>query len=178
MDLENFINNNREDFDNEVPDLKVWANIDKKLAQKEQSKVVPFFNIRRIAAACLLLLAGGLFGFYMSGSGSKSTIGQKQFSPEFVEAESFYKNQYNEKVARLANYEIDHEFSDDLQQFEAIMEELKIELAQVPKNNRERLITTIIQNYQTKIEVLERILERLESIDSDNTNSKKNEVNI
>jgi len=179
MNLEKYINDRKDDFDNEVPDLKVWAEIDKNLSQKKESKRVSFFRFRNIAAACLLLLTGGIAGFYFSGNTvqNKAPIAV-QIDPEFREVESFYRDQYNEKVAQLASYQLEDEFSDDLRQFEEIMGDLNIELSNVPKGKRERLITTIINNYQNKIEILERVLEQLQSIDTSKINTTQNEINI
>ncbi len=179
MNLEKYIKDHKDDFDSDVPDLKVWAEIDKNLPQKKKPKTVSFFRYRNIAAACLLLLTGGIAGFLFSGNSisNKSPIAT-QIDPEFREAENFYRDQYNERVAQLASYTLEDEFSDDLRQFEEIMGDLKIELSNVPKGNRARLITTIISNYQNKIEILERVLERLESIDTIKVNATQNEVNI
>jgi len=55
---------------------------------------------------------------------------------------------------------------------------MKIDLKNVPAGNRERIISAIIKNYQTKIEVLERVLDRLEGLEYKDTNHKKDEVNI
>lgn len=179
MNLEKYIKDHKDDFDKEVPDLKVWAEIDKNLSRKNKTKSVSFFRYNNIAAACLLLLTGGIIGFYCSSN----TIQDKesitaQIDPEFREAEHFYRDQYNERVAQLASYKLEDEFSDDLRQFEEIMVDLKSELSNVPKGNRERLITTIISNYQNKIEILERVLERLQAIDTTHINATQNEINI
>ena len=92
--------------------------------------------------------------------------------------EDFYRHQYEQQVSLLANYQVDPAFKDDLKQFEEVMETLKTELQNAPKGNEERIVTAIIQNYQAKIEILQRILARIQTTNPKTTKLEKDEVSL
>lgn len=181
--LEKFIRENKADFDREVPGLKVWANINKEL-EKQKPGGAKTYSIKRylsLAAAVLALLTvGGFAGSYLS----KKTIPtitlqqEPQLPPEYQKLEDFYRQQYQQKVNLLANYQVDPNFENDLKQFEEVMETLKTELQNAPKGNEERIVSAIIQNYQSKIEILQRVLERIQTTNPKTTNSEKDEISI
>jgi hypothetical protein len=50
----------------------------------------------------------------------------------------------------------------DLEQLDKAMEELRLELANVPPGNREQVVRAMIENYQAKLIILKRVLERLD----------------
>ena len=60
------------------------------------------------------------------------------------------------------------------------MEELKEELAHAPRENAAAIVSQMIQNYQIKVQILERVLERLEAGEqgTKDLNTKQNEVSI
>lgn len=179
--LEKFIRDNREAFDQETPDLRIWSAIDQQINQKE-ARVFHLHRLLRVAAAVVtLLLAGGFAGAYLMQSNEilpPAGIAQSKLPAEFREVEGFYQDQYQEKVHQLAGYQVDPTFEEDLQTFESVISELKAELANAPAGNEERIIGAIIQNYQTKIEILQRILERVENTNPQNSKSKRNETSI
>lgn len=182
--LEKYIKNNREAFDSDTPDLKVWAAIDKQMEATRCEKPKRRFLFGRGwklgIAASMLLVVGAMAGLLFSAapSNTSSDPAYASISPEFKEAEQFYRNQYNEKRAILVSMPIEESLEDDLKEFDEIISEMKIDLKNVPAGNRERIISAIIKNYQTKIEVLERVLDRLEGLEYKDTNHKKDEVNI
>lgn len=180
--LEKYIKNNREAFDSETPDLKVWAAINKQL-EPNQSKPIRRFLFggwKMGIAASMLVLVGCLAGLFFSNSSGEmaSSPALANLSPEFKEAEQFYRNQYNDKRAQLASFSVETSLEDDLKEFEEIISDMKLDLQNVPAGNRERIISAIIKNYQTKIEVLERVLNRLQNIESEHSNIKKDEISI
>ena len=180
--LEKYIKNNREAFDSEMPDLKIWAAIDKELECKRPKLVRRFLfgGWKMGIAASMLLLVGCLAGLFFSGSSATdvSNPALANLSPEFKEAEQFYRNQYNDKRAQLASFSVEVSLQDDLKEFEEIISDMKLDLQNVPAGNRERIISAIIKNYQTKIEVLERVLSRLEDLESEHSKLKKDEISI
>ena len=95
---------------------------------------------------------------------------------EFREAENFYQTEYQNKRQQLVNYQVEPTLEADLEEFDQIILEMKEELKGVPSGNRERVLSAIIQNYQTKIDILQRILDQLESTKT--TKSDRNETNI
>ena len=81
-------------------------------------------------------------------------------------------------MATLASYRQDGFVRADFQELDAIYEELKQELEKAPAGNEEQVIQAMINNYQTKIEILERVLEKVQSTGQTNLKTEENEVSI
>ncbi len=176
--LEKFITQNRDSFDKEVPSLKVWAEIDKKMSAKTQ-KVKPRSLWRHVwmaASIVFLLTAGALIGIQVTRDAADNEMAdQETWSKEYQEMESFYKGQVKEKVAQLAHYNEDPSINEDLQQIDDFLLELKGELKDTPKGSEEQIVNALISNYKTKLAILERVLDRIQSTNQETI--KKSEEN-
>lgn len=159
--VEKYIRENRYDFDSEIPNLKVWANIESSLpAQKEGAKVLTFNWLRRAAAAIALLIMGVGIGLFINNkSDNRATVGTL---PEFKEAEEFYNLKMESQMTKLVSYNPDPSVLSDLKKVDEVRNELKKELEQTPDTNQEEIIRRLIQNYQTKLGILERVLNNIE----------------
>jgi len=108
-------------------------------------------------------------------------LAAQSLTEEFLEVEQFYQKQISSKVNQLASMsDYDQSVEDDLAQLDTSIQELKEEIAEAPKGSEAEIINTMIHNYKTKVELLERILSR--KLDDSETNfnkSKKDEkINI
>lgn len=183
--LEKFVNNNRKAFDVHKPNPNLWAGIEAQLEQQSvntEDKVVPLFavkseqsaprSIRRrflryasVAAVGLLLLTvGGVIGSQFSqGSGSEapSEVTLSDISDEYAETEAYYASQVNASIEKLKKLDYDKTILEDIEELDAAFQELKSELGQSNVFSDEEIIKAMVENYQTKIEILERVLERL-----------------
>lgn len=164
--LEQFIQKHRESFDQEIPGLQVWAKINKALDQnqKHTAKRIHLWKNMRIAAAVIaLLLCGGLIGSYLTQI-RLNNIPESltQISPEYAELEQYYQQQIQEKYQQLVNYQQADVVKPDLQQLDKIMEELRTALVDAPRGSEEQIIENLIQSYQAKIDILSRVLERIQ----------------
>lgn len=179
--IEQFIENNRAAFDREIPDLEVWANIDQQLEGKRIRKL-RIYTIRRVAAALLVLaVAGAILRPYLITSPNvlaEQTTELDYFSPEQVEIFQFYTEEVDDKFQQLVNHEAAQNVLPDLEQIDETMEELKLELAEAPKGKEEQIIENLIKSYQTKLLILERVLERIQSRDSKLSKPERDEISI
>ena len=159
--VEQFVRENRYDFDSEIPNLKVWANIEKALpTQKEGTKTLTFNWLRRAAAAIALLIMGVGIGLFINNKNNdNATAGTV---PEFKEAEEFYNQKMASQMTKLVGYNPDPSVLNDLKKVDEVRNELKKELEQTPDTNQEEIIRRLIQNYQTKLGILERVLNNIE----------------
>ncbi|MEM9821217.1 MAG: hypothetical protein AAF985_09105 [Bacteroidota bacterium] len=178
--LEKFIQDHREEFDREIPSLKVWAAIDKNLRDEDEeqptAKPRTMWRYAWIAASIAFLLAtGALIGVQMAEDGQAGIASLSDVSTEYAEMENYYQKQIQEKVAILARYD-DQTVTEDLKQVDEFMVELQEELKEAPKGNEEKIINAMIDNYQTKINILERVLERIQSTNRENSKSEENET--
>lgn len=173
--LENFINENREAFDDQVPDLKVWAAIDKELSddEKPQAVIRPLRRFLSIAAAiAFLLTVGAAIGLQIGQQSSADPLA----STEFQEARDYYDAQIQEKRNVLASYSQSSIVQEDLEQLESFLEELKSDLEVAPPENREQIINAMILNYRTRLEILDRVLEKIELTNQKTLKSEKDET--
>lgn len=119
----------------------------------------------RIAAAVLVLMVfSGLVGSYITQVQlSNAPESLAQVSPEYAELEQYYQQQIQDKYQQLVSYEQEEVVKPDLQQLDSIMEELREELVNAPQGSEEQIIENLIQSYQTKIDILSRVLERIQT---------------
>jgi hypothetical protein len=181
-DIETFIGENRSAFDTEIPHLKIWAGIDKTLNPPTQKKQTIFQTrlaqpFGRIAAAVALLIIGAVAGFYLNDKTEAVAAANdlEEVAPNFKQTERYYNQQVQEKLSRLASYEqTDPSVLSDLKQIDEVQEELKKELEEAPTSTREEIVRRVIQNYQIKLNILERVLEQVDQHESKNFENQKN----
>lgn len=175
--LEKFILENRESFDAAVPGLKVWSKIDQHLAKKPNPRVIWLKRFRIAAAAILLLTAGGVIGACIANASHKAKS-LADISPEHAEMERYFKSQVQDKMAQLASYRQDTYVKPDIQELDTLYEQLKLELENAPEGAEEKIIQAMINNYQTKIDILEQVLEKVQTTIPTNLKTEENEVSI
>jgi hypothetical protein len=162
-ELENFVLDKREAFDDAIPSLKVWADIDRALNKPSVSQPLTFQRFFKVAAAVAAILVVGGFGgnLLTRWQQADSAAIIEKVNPEYLEMEQYYRQQISTKVQQLARYEPNGTFMSDMKKMDQVMEELKEELCVAPKGQEEEIIATMIQTYQTKVAILERVLEQM-----------------
>lgn len=178
--LEQFIRTNRETFDDARPSLKVWADIDRTL-NKKSSKPSKLRRILQSAAAVLLLLiAGGLIGHQLSRGSQEATTAETltRIAPELADLEAHYNQQIDQKFAQLANYPQQETVKADLIQIDEAMNELRNEIVKAPAGMEKEIVTNLLRSYQLKVQILERVLERIQANEGNINHSKIDETSI
>jgi hypothetical protein len=176
--LEKFIQQNRADFDCRVPSLDVWANLDQHLDRQQPSGRVVWMRRLRVAAAVLVLLtAGGAAGAYLFHP-NKSVDSLADVSPEHAEMERYLSSQVDVKLAKLASYKQDGIVKADIKELDETYEELRRELENAPEGAEEKIVQAMIETYQTKINILEQVLEKVEKVNPTPINTAENEVSL
>ena len=177
--LERFVVDNREAFDQATPSLKVWAEIDNAL-EKKRGKRVTLWRVSQIAAAVLVLLVtGALIGNYLTSSPTSQLAATlENIAPELKDLEEYYSEQVNERYQQLTNYQYHQGIESDLAQLDEVMEELKQELLVAPAGSEDQIIDDLIQTYKAKIQILERVLQHIRTTDPKTLTPEDNEVSI
>ncbi len=162
--LEKYIVDNREDFDCAVPNLKVWAAIDKTLEEQQVGKRVQMWKYLRVAAAAaMLVIAGGIGGVYLNGNFDKNQGAIAQLAPEHADLEKYYTEQVEQKTKQLVS--LKHEgyvnVQEDLKKLDDTFLELMQEYQKLPPGSGDMVIQAMLENYQTKLDILERVLEKV-----------------
>lgn len=178
--VENFIRTNRPAFDTEIPSLKVWATIEKQVNPQPMNKVVRMTWWRQAAAAVALLVVGAFIGFYLNENKVDKALVQasEQVAPELQEAEDFYNQKVQSKYAQLASFNPDPSVMADLKQIDEVQEELRQELKNAPTSTREDIVRRLIENYQIKLGILERVLNHIKEHPLDNQKSQQQHESI
>lgn len=175
--LEKFILEHREDFDREVPPLKVWANIDRELDAKRGGRIV-WMKYVRVAAAAAVLVAVSCYIGFQAGAKSDAAQALSDFSPEHAEMERYFNEQINAKMAQLVSYQQDEHVKPDLQELDAVYDELKAELKDAPVGGEQKVIEAMINNYQTKLDILEHVLNKVNTTEETNLKTEEDEISI
>jgi len=176
--LECFIRQHRDELDHAVPDLRVWGKVEQSLppAVRRLAKIVQVDwqrRLLRVAASIALVLTGVGMGLWYARSTDvspeNSGMAMSDVSAEYRELEDFYRRDIavkEEKLAQFASNRPD-DIEGDLAQMDKVMAELRRELADVPPGNREQVVRAMIENYQAKSAILQRVLQHLETLTPD-----------
>jgi len=182
--LEQFIRDHRPEFDAEHPPLHIWAGIEHQLGRQQTpenaGRKTPVFSISRFkmaAGIAALLVVGFLAGLGLARQQSSVMAGIESVNPDFREAEKYYNEQINTKIAQLASYNSEAApVLKDLAQVDEIMEELRQELASAPAE--EQIVSDLINSYRTKLAILEKVLESISTKDTYQSKTQQNETGI
>jgi len=158
--LENFVRENRESFDHKTPPADLWSKVEAGLPAKRR-RLFPWKGLS-IAASVVLLL--GLVGTwsYNQGMQQGSINSLAEISNELGEVEKHYQTEIKNKLAQLASYNKEDEVEGDIKEMDVFLNELKSDLKHTPKSEREVVIQAMIANYRSRVELLERVLDRLQ----------------
>lgn len=176
--LEQFIKDNKNDFDSEFNPENSWSKIESKISKKKSHSN----SVWMMAASIALLLALGWLIYDRAQLTDKIneleslSVNNKPYS----EVESYYLQNIEEKTM-LVNHisaEKNIEVNTDLKSLNKKYEELKAKVKE--QGGHPQLVNAMIQNLQMQIEVLEQQLSILQDIQeySQNDKNENNEISI
>ena len=117
--------------------------------------------ISKIAAAFVLVLVSGIvIGYYLNDS-QASTFSDSIAMREYRIAEQKYVKNINSKLNVLRTHNVDYQVSKDMMQLDEVFDELKGELKKGANVNNNQIIKALILNYEVKVEILEKVLSRV-----------------
>ncbi len=187
--LEQFITEHRAEFDTAQPPLHLWAGIERQLERQAPKasagggRIVPMLFISRLkfaAGVAALLVVGFIAGLNIARQQQVSSLAEiERVNPDFRDAEKYYTGQIDRKLAQLASYNGNTEaVLQDLAQVDEIMAELKGELASAPAGAEEQIVSDLIRSYRTKVAILEKVLEGIQTKDQYQSKTQHNETGI
>ncbi len=162
--LEEFIKNNRDSFDDELPSGDLWEKIEAKL---ENKTVRPLTRIRIISAIAAMLAIALISAFLINHShhqGMKVTNKLDPEMQELLETEAYYASMVNGKMNEIEKCyhiypELKTDIEADLQQLDLMYRELRNDLND-NFYNRE-VIEAMIQNNRVRLEMVDRVLKQI-----------------
>ena len=180
--IEEIIRNNKDFFEEAEPSEGHLERFNRKLEKRFQvttikRSIVPY--LLRAAVVTLLITLSSLWTwdhFIRTGS-SRMTLGQ--VSPQYKEVENYYVHQVNLMEGEIVNVDLKNNpeqkklLMKEMSSMDSTYVSLQKELKANP--NDERIITAMIEHYQTKVEVMTYIVNQLKTIQKSNQNTIGNE---
>ncbi len=179
--LEEHIRKNREDLDRYTPPAETWDQISRELKRRKSLKT-KWINIAAMAVVLLgiTVLVSRQTGIFQSGGrGSRSGAAFENANPELREAEIYYtnliKSLYIDATPLLnAHPEAEKELNIDIAQLDSICIDIKKDLKDNVDN--QEVVEALIQNYRTRIRILEEMMSVLKESETDIEKNKDNEL--
>lgn len=172
-DFEKNIRKNTKAFGGQRPNReKMWANIEQRLPAQE-AKRIPFWKNTKLRFAAGFALLFGLASLIYFSLATPQDNGMAEGIPsELLEINMHYKKLVDFQLQQLqANAEMTasekQEFVDYISELEQENEYLKKEL--INNLDNQEVLEAIIANYKKQIELIERLLHRLNHSQKDNT---------
>jgi hypothetical protein len=173
--LKDYISAHRDELDAESPSPALWERIASSTQGRETPGTVPLpaplkvswmRRLSRVAAAVVFLVSGVGLGIWYSNHAQSTGMSLSEVSPEYAELEQHYEREIANKRAQLVQLTQKSPSSEelfvDIDLMDKAMQELRVELANLPASNREQVIRAMIENYTTKAKILERVLNTVE----------------
>lgn len=185
--LEDFIEQNKDEFDIYEPGEQVWEKIETNKNSKKKRKISVSAIIWRAAAVItIFVISYFVHDFISVNNGNESDnlnqtiVADCEIPDEVIETESYYISQVNMRLEELNNFsiedpEIRKEVEADLNELDNIYLDLKNDLCEDVAN--EEVIEAMIQNYRIKLQILEDILFKLNEI-KNQKNNNNHEYNL
>lgn len=167
--LEQFINDNRDQFDLHEPDERLWAGIESNVQKKKPIRIGWQGVMWR--AAAVLIIFGASFMLQEFLHQRRDVISERdetkimQQIPELQEAEMYYTNLLDDKIQQIepliSEYpELGETLQQDLTELDSVYGELQKDLRDNIANDE--VVEAMIQNYILKIQILEDLLEYMD----------------
>ncbi len=161
--LEKFVKEHRDEFDDLSPNESVWKGIDKEMSSdtKRPSKMY----LWQAAAVVLLALSVGLI-MYINKDAIVPTQNVVAYDNEFIKTENYYASVINTKqqlikIEAHTYPEIESDFENDWKMLDESYKSLKHEYE---KNKSEELRSALVQNLRARLSLLNRQIEVLDQI--------------
>ncbi len=155
--LKDFIDTNREGFDDKTPSAKVWSTIEPTLPKMKQVSLWNSVSVWRAAALALFCLSVYIL---VTRPNPNSTVLASQ-QKDFTDLESFYSSEIAEKVELISNFDSDDidQFTQDFQKLDAMYQVLREELKIRPSG---KVKDALVLNLLVRIDLLNQQLKKLE----------------
>lgn len=174
--FEDFIRNNKENFDFREPDPAIWKKIE---ADIKPRRIINWKIIASRAAAVLIIFAASYMVHELVDRNDDPNLAVKKnlqkeakeiVIPELREAELYYSSMVNEKLEEIKPIlatcpAIKDELQYDMSELDSLYKELKLDLKDNIAN--QEVVEAIIENYRMRVDILEDLLNDLKPEEGD-----------
>ncbi len=193
--LKNFIDENRRDFDDDLPPADAWHKIEKAIGDNKPAKQFSLKTIYRWSAAAAVFFIAAIAVYLMvikktddnsivktketpAVNGSGTDIGK--MAPEFAaEAKKIFQSieQQQQQLKAIADEqpELYSQFEQDLAALDSSYRVLKTQAVQTP--GREIIIRAMLQNLKLQAELLSKQLMIIQELNNNKTSDNEKDNN-
>jgi len=171
--LEDFVRQNREQFDLREPDPSIWLKINPANSRMKERRSMRWL---RVAAAVAIIFAGSTAGIYFLTGEKTETDHYSKLYREIQETEQYYSQMVNQRYEELKPFLASDPVAEemlnmDMEELDEVYRELKKDLKDNASNPE--VIEAMILNYRVKLEILEDLLNQLK--EKENQDYEKDE---
>lgn len=166
--LEQYIRDNKQAFDDKSPDRSIWLSIEGELNRKEKTWIIAIKPWKAAAATVLVLSCGVLIGLNFRSDKTQLDYARNKDFEQFKDTENYYQTQVNLKLSEINDPQAKINVMNDLKQLDEIYSELKAEIIRSGYTNSDIILEAMIKNQKTKTEILENILNKQNQIKNEN----------
>lgn len=173
--LENFIRDNKKEFDQFDPPAALWEKIERQLDDKrikassagnKKEKVVRLSFLLKIAATIIVVSGLGLWGYKYQKNESADL---SNIDPQLAKQQVHYASLIEAKQTELKQIEKEEpqlysEFSSEIRKMEVSYQKLKSDLPASP--NQEETVKAMIRNLQIQTELLNQQLNIIQQVNN------------
>lgn len=171
--LEKYIQQNKDAFDDKTPDSRHKERFQEKVKQQAPiTKVVPMWkNMVKIASVvAVLVVAGTIFLVnypFNSPKAAEQGVSLSEVSPEYKEVETYLQSNLDKKIKEFKSMECPNgevekqEVLHEVSRIDTMYQELQEDLQK--NRGNERIINAMINTYQTRIEILEQVMNQVKT---------------
>ena len=164
--LEEFVNENRHEFDRMEPSDKMWESISQRMEEKSKQKIRRM-SWMKIAVAIAIIIGIPAIVYQLRFSHQGQTAKAAQLDPdvqELMEAEAFYAQEVSGKLVEIQKCykiypELKGEIEGDLNELEAMYISLKKDLKENISNKE--VIEAMIDNNRNRMKLVDDVLEQI-----------------
>jgi hypothetical protein len=180
--IDEIISSNRDFFEDQEPSEGHFERFKRKLemrfyASSVKRSIVPY--LLKAAVVTLLVTLSSLWTWdhFIRPDNSRMTLGD--VSPQYREVENYYIHQVNLMESEIGSITLSGDseqkemLNTELRSMDSVYVQLQKELKANPDD--ERIITAMIEHYQTKLDVMTFIVNQLKTIRNENENENENE---
>jgi hypothetical protein len=177
--LKDFIDENRNAFDDKEPSEKVWNKVDKALFSAS-ARTVWYNSLTLWRAAAVIFMALSIYLVVPKNQAEQKQIAKDSEVAlrEFTDVENFYVQQISEKVQLIDGFDRNegmNGFTKDFQQLEAMYNVLKEDMKLRPS---QKVKDALVLNLLVQIDLLNQHLHKLEKESKPESTEGKSKVNI
>lgn len=163
------------DFDFQEPTLGHEKRFEQKLNKPLQKNNKTSWKWLSVAASVVLVL-----GFWLGSNHQKKQLELADISPKMEEVQNYFVSTINQELKTLEknrNLETEVVIEEALDQLEELEDNFKLFINELNTNvNTKKIISSMIKNYQKRLEILENVMLQIEQIK--NPKTLNNEIYI